>query len=105
MSGVSDDVLAERLDGLRAASAAHEARDAERHAEVMDTIRVLTSAGEDRGNRVLDAMSAQSRLVIQAAGIIVALLIVGLLAVVGVNVGVSVPGVGSVGIEEAVASP
>lgn len=95
------DTLTERLEGVREAAKIHEANDADRHDHLMDELRALRTAGESRGDRVLEAMQAQSRLVIQAAGIIVALLIVGLLGVVGVGLDLDVPGIGSVGVSEA----
>ncbi len=93
--------LAARLAGVRAGARAPEGADAERHDHVMDEFRALRAAGEARGERMLEAMQAQSRLVIQAGGVIVALLIVGLLGVVGVGLDLDVPGIGRVGIAEA----
>lgn len=95
------EALTERLDGVREAAKVHEANDATRHDDVMDELRLLRAAGDARGDRMLEAMQGQSRLVIQAAGVIVALLIVGLLGVVGVGLDLDVPGVGHIGVAEA----
>lgn len=95
------DTLTERIDGVRETVRLHETHNAARHELVLDELRGLRSSGEARGDRVLEAMQAQSRLVIQAAGVIVALLIVGLLGVVGVGLDLDVPGIGSVGVSEA----
>ena len=99
------DTLTERLDGVRHAATVHEQHDADRHEQVMDAITQIRDAGDRRGDRVVEMMVAQQQLVIRAAGLIVGLLIVGLFGVLGVGLGVEVPGLGSVGIAPAAAAP
>lgn len=95
------EALTERVEGIRDAARTHEEHDQDRHAEVMGAIREVRAGGEARGDRVYELLAEQQRLVVRAAGLIVVLLIVGLFGVLGVGLGVEVPGVGSVGIGEA----
>lgn len=91
-------VLAERVEHLRDAAKTHEINDGTRHGEVMDEIRELRKAGAQRGDLVLKAMQEQSQMVLRSAGLIVALLVVGLLGVVGVGVGFDLEGLGKVNV-------
>ncbi len=91
-------VLADRVEHLRETAKAHEDNDKDRHSEVMDEIREIRKAGTQRGDLVLKAMHEQSQMVLRSAGLIVALLIVGLLGVVGVGVGLDLEGLGKVNV-------
>lgn len=99
------EALTERIDGVREAARVHEDHDQDRHAEVMAAIRDVRAGGQERGDRVYELLAEQQRTTLRAAGLIVVLLIVGLFGVLGVGLGVEVPGLGSVGIAPAAAAP
>lgn len=96
----STDVLAERIESIRASQHTHEMADTQRHAEVLRAIEALSEAGDERGKSVGALVEAADARAHQRERWLVGLIGVLVLGVLGLA-GVQVRGAGF-GVEGAV---